>query len=115
MATSEPYSSSHPSSEGLALKARLMELEDLFQGTAWHLYQEELVKAKRRLLDLVLATSSTDLRDHYLSIARGIEFLLSDQFSERALQEAGRTFDNPPEPAHPMALDSEGRRQLHNQ
>ena len=115
MATSTPSDSSPHKLEELALKAQLADLEDLFQGPAWQLYQEELVKAKRRLLDLVLATSSTEHRDHLLSIARGIDWITSDRFSERALQDAGQTVDNQPEPTHPMALDSEGRRQLRNQ
>jgi hypothetical protein len=72
------------------------------------------VRAKRRLLDLVLTTSSSEHRDHLLSIARGLDYVLSPNFKERALQDAGQTIDTKPEPAHPMALDSEGRRQRRN-
>ena len=115
MATSEPYNSSQPESEEMALRAKLADLEDLFQGPAWQLYQEELVKAKRRILDLVLGTYSIEARDHYLSIARGLDWIISNTFSERALQDAGQTFDKQAEPTHPMSLDSEGRRQLHKQ
>lgn len=112
METSAPSNSSPPQPQEEALKQRLQDLKDLFEGAAWHLYQEELVKVKRRALEAVVRTRSSEDRDYYLSMARGIDLVLSPNFSEGALQDAGQPIDNPDPPPHPMSLDSEGKRAL---
>ena len=112
METSTPSDSSQLASPEAELAERLEDLKDLFSSPAWHLYQEELVKVKRRVLEDVARTRSTEDREYLLSIARGLTLLLDPNFTERALQDAGQTIDNPEPPGHPMPLDSEGRRGL---
>ena len=112
MATSTASNSSLPPSEVDPLKQRLEDLKDLFSSQAWHSFQEELVKVKRQVQDHAVLTRSSEDRDYYLSIARGINWILNDNFKERALQEAGQPIDNPEPVTHPMPLDSEGRRRL---
>ena len=112
METSTSSSSSQPEPVEEALKLRLQDLKDLFESPAWSLFQEELVKVKRRTLEAVVRTRSNEDRDYYISLARGLDLLLDPNFSEAALQDAGQPIDKPEPPQHPMSLDSEGRRAL---
>ena len=112
METSTPSSNSQPESVEDKLRERLDNLQDLFSSQAWHLYQEELVKVKRWVLENAALTRSSNDCDYYLSIARGLNWVLDDNFTERALQDAGQTVDKPEPLTHPMPLDSEGQRRL---
>ena len=109
--TSQPSNDSQPQL-AVDLKQKLEDLKDLFNSQGWHLYQEELAKLKRRVLEDAVLTRSSEDRDFYLSIARGLHWVLNPNFTERALQDAGQTIDNPEPIPHPMSLDSEGRRGL---
>ena len=101
-----------PDSPEATLKIKLQDLKDLFESPAWHLFQEELVRVKRRALEAVVRTQSREQQDYYISVARGLSILLDDNFTEGALQDAGQPIDKPEPPEHPMSLDSEGRRAL---
>ena len=110
--TSSDNSQPKPASPEAQLKIKLQDLKDLFESPAWHLFQEELVKVRRRALEAVVQTQSKETQEYYISVARGLSVLISPNFTEGALQDAGQTIDKPEPPQHPMSLDSEGRRAL---
>lgn len=96
------------------LKERLTQLKELFLGPAWALYQGELGKLRRELVERAVVTAYSDppgaLR--WLHQAHGLDMLMDGTFEGAALQDAGQPVDKLPEPEQYMSLDSADRRLL---
>ena len=111
METSTPSDSLAPKLE--ASLVHLEELKDLFEGTAYQRFQEELAKVRSQLLDLAVATDSSVEAEGIRQQVKGLDRLRDRNFRLPALQDAGQVIDKPPEVEHHMALDSADRRRLH--
>ena len=102
--------SSEPSESSFELeqltKARLVQLKELFQGTAWAQLQEELASFRQELLERAVRINHSEQRDKLLNVVQAFDYLLDGTIERRALRAEGQIIDKPTEMQHYMALDS---------
>lgn len=95
------------------LKVRLQELQELFQGAQWALFQVELRSLRLRVLEHAAATESSDRANYWLNVAKAFSMLVDGDLETYSMQAAGQQpIDKPGEVQHYMALDSADLRQL---